>query len=636
MTHALAIARRDLADRTSVFIAAAVLAVVPFVLTVVPGMSSFNYMDVITTTGGLLSVGFTLGLALVIGVTMIGRDLSEKRMSFYFSKPISAPSIWFGKLLAAVISLALCFAVLFVPSYLAGSTSWHRSWNVELGAGFAVVGVVALTLLLLGHVFGTMFRSKSALVALDVVLMVLAGMAIAAIIRPLLEGFAGDLTTAVIYVLGGALLLILVLCGAWQLEKGRADRRQNHIALSTFIWIATSIVLATGGAFTAWVVHVSPKDLNGYDITQPDNGSWSFLFGPTKHRMDYHALFAYDLGTGEAMRIPGVRSWFSSGFSRDGRTVAYLKLPDFRAGQGELFLQPLQKDAKPVDTQITMSRGSVFAFSDDGARLGVVDTDGIATIYEIASKKALVSAKVPEAMRSAKRLFFVRPDLLRVYIQSPQYGSVKPVEQTLDVYELDARTRALAHTGSYRAVAEHLGLTVSSDGARALVVERGELDKTTKASVIDARTGQVIAAVPSGSLLHITLLDNDSVGVLTQNGNDWALTVHNIDGSERVIPVGKSQQLYFSRQVAGGIVVLTGGRPTTKDSTLFVVDYAKGSVLRREAQLHTSGFSGQQWWSADPRRSVAEAGQPVAVFDNAKTLYSWQPLTGAKKKLLTL
>jgi len=246
MTHALAIARRDLAERTSVFIAAAVLAVLPFVLTVVPGMSSFNYMDVITTAGGLLSVGFTLGLALVIGVTMIGRDLSEKRMSFYFSKPISAPSIWFGKLLAAVISLALCFAVLFVPSYLAGSTSWHRSWNVELGAGFTVVGVVALTLLLLGHVFGTMFRSKSALVALDVTLMVLAGMAIAAIIRPLLEGFAGDLTTRVAFVLGGALLLILVLCGAWQLEKGRADRRQNHIALSSFIWIATSIVLAAG------------------------------------------------------------------------------------------------------------------------------------------------------------------------------------------------------------------------------------------------------------------------------------------------------------------------------------------------------------------------------------------------------
>ena len=51
MTHALAIARRDLAERTSVFIAAAVLAVLPFVLTVVPGMSSFNYMDVITTAG---------------------------------------------------------------------------------------------------------------------------------------------------------------------------------------------------------------------------------------------------------------------------------------------------------------------------------------------------------------------------------------------------------------------------------------------------------------------------------------------------------------------------------------------------------------------------------------------------------
>src|SRR6185369_8297412 len=178
MTHVLTIARRDLAERASIFVAAAVLAVLPFVITLGPGMPQFPSTDVITPAGGLISVGFTLGLALVLGVTMIGRDLTEKRMSFYFSKPLSAPAIWFGKLGAAIVSLAICFTVLFVPSYLAGGTSWNRSWNVELPVAFAVVGTAALVMLLFGHLFGTMFRSKSPLVALDVVLIVAAGFAL--------------------------------------------------------------------------------------------------------------------------------------------------------------------------------------------------------------------------------------------------------------------------------------------------------------------------------------------------------------------------------------------------------------------------------------------------------------------------
>jgi|GEM_PF-524467 len=633
MTHALAIARRDLAERTSVFIAAAVLAVVPFILTLVPGMTSFSRTDIITTMGTLLAVGFTLGLALVLGVTMIGRDLSEKRMSFYFSKPIAAPAIWFGKLTAAVLSLAICFTVLFVPSYFAGTTSWQKSWNVDLPIAFAIIGTVALALLLFGHLFGTMFRSKSPLVALDVVLMVVTGLALAGIIRPLLEGFAVDLTVRVAFALGGAVLLILLACGAWQLSKGRADRKQNHVALSRFVWSSMAIVLAIGGAFTAWVVSASPSDLQKPEVSQPDQGTWSFIYGKAKHRMDYNALFAYDLATGDSIRINGIRSWWSSGFSRDGKHVVYVKLPDFRSGTGELYLMPLQAGAKGEPLHIPVTRGGAYTFSDDSTRLGLIDADGIVSVYDLASRKALVSAKIPMSnTANRRRFFFASPDVVRVYVQTPQYGSLKLTEFAVEIYELDLRTRALAHTGTYRCMTKNFGLTVSNDGTRALTVERDDTG-ISHANVIDARTGQLIAPAPAASMMKVTLLADGSVAALTNDGSDeWSLNIHGADGSDRTTPLGKLQKAYFVRQLEGGRIVIAGRG--AKDWSMIVADYAHGTILRREENAHAASFGYEQWYGSDPRRSVAAADQPIAMTDSDRALYAWQPLTGAKKKLL--
>jgi len=631
MTHALAIARRDLAERTSVFIAAAVLAVLPFVLTLVPGISSFSRVDVITTMGTLLAVGFTLGLALVLGVTMIGRDLTEKRMSFYFSKPLSAPAIWFGKLAAAVLSLAICFTILFVPSYLAGSTSWQKSWNVDLPIAFTVVTLAALALLLFGHLFGTMFRSKSPLVALDVVLMVVTGLALVGIIRPLLEGFAMELAGRVTLALGVMVLLILLASGAWQLSKGRADRKQNHVALSRFVWSSMAIVLALGGAFTAWVVSASPADLQKPEVSQPDQGTWSFIYGKAKHRMDYNALFAYDLATGDSIRIDGMRSWWSSGFSRDGKHVVYVKLPDFRAGVGELYLMPLRAGAKGEPLHIPVTRGGAYTFSDDGTRIALIDPEGIVSVYDLASKKALVSAKIPMNGPTRRRFFFAAPDVLRVYVQTPQYGSLKLAEFAVEIYEIDLRTHALAHTGTYRCMTKNFGITVSDDGTRALTVERDDIG-ISHANVIDARTGQLIAPAPVSAMMRVTLLADGSVATLNETGGEWTLNVHGIDGSDRTTQIGKMQRAYFVRQLAGERLVIAGRG--SKSWSMIVVDYAHGSIVRREEGAYASSFGYEQWYGSDPRRSVAAADQPIAMTNSTGALYAWQPLTGAKKKLI--
>jgi hypothetical protein len=510
--------------------------------------------------------------------------------------------------------------------------SWQRSWNVDLSLAFAIIGITALVLLLLGHVFGTMFRSKSPLLALDFVLLVGAGYAVAAIIRTLLAGFAADLTTRVAFTLFGAIMLILLGCGAWQLAKGRADRRQNHIELSRFVWISLAVVLTIGAAYSAWVVHISPDDLTSAEVMQPDQGSWGFLFGRANHRLDYHALFAYDLATGDSIRLNGIKSWFSSGFSRDGSRVAYLQLPDFRAGVGELYVLPLHAGATPEATRISAARSSDYVFSDDGSRLAVIEMDGIVTVYDVASKRALVSAKVPAGEHVSRRAFFVTPDVIRVYMTAPQNATMKPEEHTIDIYELDVATRALQHTGSYRAVTKILAFTVSGDGNRALVVERDDLG-VSRSFVIDARSAQVVAPVPYERMLHTMLLADGSVARLSgTDANDWTLTIHALNGSEKQIPIGRIGHLYFARELKGGQVVLSSA--DKQSPQLFVVDYVHGTVVRRETNLRASSIGWSQWSMTDPRHAVSDPQQPVAVYDDAKNLYAWQPLTGAKKELL--
>src|SRR5438876_792573 len=117
MRHALVIARRELAEKRFVAVAATAFAVLPFLLATIPGIRGRGGAgDVIATAAGLMAIGFTAGLALVLGGTIIGRDLAENRLSFYFSRPVAASSIWFGKVAAALVLIVAVFAIIVVPA----------------------------------------------------------------------------------------------------------------------------------------------------------------------------------------------------------------------------------------------------------------------------------------------------------------------------------------------------------------------------------------------------------------------------------------------------------------------------------------------------------------------------------------
>ncbi|HEX6158560.1 MAG TPA: hypothetical protein VF111_00240, partial [Thermoanaerobaculia bacterium] len=67
---------------------ALILAVLPFAATLAPAMRGWDKAMIVGFFGGMLGVALGLGLAIALGATTIGRELSDRRLSFYFAKPV--------------------------------------------------------------------------------------------------------------------------------------------------------------------------------------------------------------------------------------------------------------------------------------------------------------------------------------------------------------------------------------------------------------------------------------------------------------------------------------------------------------------------------------------------------------------
>src|SRR5258706_6535397 len=145
MRHALVIARRELAEKRFIVFAAAAFAALPFLIALIPGArSTAGARDVIVVAAGLLCIGFTLAVALVLGANVIGRDLAENRLSFYFARPFGAASIWFGKVTGAIALIVISFVVILLPARLSGGLKWTGAWGGN--ANLLALGVLGLAI----------------------------------------------------------------------------------------------------------------------------------------------------------------------------------------------------------------------------------------------------------------------------------------------------------------------------------------------------------------------------------------------------------------------------------------------------------------------------------------------------------
>ncbi|HVS30590.1 MAG TPA: hypothetical protein VMS98_03950 [Thermoanaerobaculia bacterium] len=619
MTHVLAIASREIRERRMVFVAAAFLATLPFLFALLPSAARFGRAARIAGTGGILASAWAVGLAIVLGVSILSSELAQRRLSFYLTKPIGAASVWLGKLTAAWVIVLVTFAIVFVPSLMVGGSAWQTAWNTPINVVVALVALISLGLILLFHLAGTFVRSRSPLLAVDLVLGVLFAGATWLLVQPLMARLS--LQNVKIVTLGVAcgFAAAVIPAGVFQVARGRADIRASHAALSKFVWAASAVVLLFGGAFVAWVLSAGPSDLLSPQLGQASAGKWAWATGQAAKRNDYRPLFLIDTTTGRHFSIPASR--FAASFSGDGNSAVWL-----RRGNLELMVTRLG-GGKPrhIATGLSGPWFSVAVLSDDGTRLAAIDSNQTLSVSDVDGGRILASVKLAGSFKS-HRMFFADNDTVRIY-ETPSRVAQPGTGTTLRAYELNIPGRGLTLTGELAAPAKSLMLTADSSGRRVLLMPNGGdgmflLDgrslqnmatysvKPTWAGSFILRNGNVVIADRAAGVL----------GVFAGSGEKL-----------REIRVGHASQIWAMSEIAPSrLVVLLYGRPGSyvRDFTTLVVDCERGVIERRDKVMPAQirGYD-------DPRVASSDAPRQLLVEDAERRLWRWNPLTGAKTRL---
>ncbi len=613
MSRTLVIASRELRERSRIFLMAAAMAVLPFLSALVPAASD-DRPTVIAAVGGFLAIALALGLAIAMGTSTVSGELVARRMSFYFSKPLSPAAIWFGKVLAAVVTSALCFAIVAGPAFLVTGSQWQRT----LGGPrmLLIAGISMVAMFLIAHTLSTMVRSRSGLIGLDFVLALLTGLALYYILRPML--FAStEHTKALFQIAAASFFAIFLAAPVWQLAKGRSDIRRSHAALSRAIWISVAVVVAILAAYTAWILNVAPSDLRSYGLMQQAPGG-NTLFLSGNARGDVYTTFLIDVNTGRHERIPSL-GWWGAGFSQDGKTIAWLE-PVWRGfgfAGAEIYTKRLdQPDAKPQATGVRTGRA--FALSPDGSRLAVVN-DSTISVHDVATLRLVASIRRDAPPANAMALFFLNNDVVRFY-RWPHSN------QKLEIFELDARTKSITQTGEIAPEGLINGFRMNADGSRLLLPRNG--------LVADGRTGAVLAKLPIISLgpAQSAILSDGTIALAVRDGNGPAtLRVFAPDGTPRreiTLPV---RFVMISGETDGNKLIAVGSDKVSGDRTgrgrkAFVIDIHRGTIERT-----LNDIRGPIPNYADDRLTHYRADEKLIAVNGEGKLVTWNAMTGEVK-----
>lgn len=260
MTGALTIARYEVTRRWPLWVVGFGLGVLPLMFS----PSAFRTSHPTALSEALLVLGVVMSwvIAFAAGMTLVGRPLHDGRLSFYFTRPISASSVATGKILGGAAAIAGMQVMVALPLISMPDVLWeHQSFYLIGGLAFAGIAFLAA-----GLVVGILARSRSRWFVVDAI-----GGTITATVSVFmfaamsarkdhaartLDGYQAldviervDTLLRVLMVTAAIVLLGAVVTA---IARGRTDRERVHRALSFTLWPALTAVALFGLAFAHW------------------------------------------------------------------------------------------------------------------------------------------------------------------------------------------------------------------------------------------------------------------------------------------------------------------------------------------------------------------------------------------------
>jgi len=639
-----ALVAREISERKALLAAAAVASLLPLLSPLLPSAGSNPPEDIREAVMWVVLVGLAPLFALLIGVSFVGRDLSEGRMGFYYAQPISGATIWFGKLTAVlvlvwaveyiiVLPTALLapdpFFFLFLPSILSESIpTWMAPWVILLISAFVV---------LLAHAIGTVWRARSSWLVLDVVAFLVAVWIGWMAIRSFVPIVAETIAIGSAYWIFGWTMVGLITAGAAQLAVGRVDLRRSHRFLSMTFWSIVLVSFSVLLGWTVWVRSAHLDDLDGvYDVIL-GSGEWVAVSGTSPGRFDYHPRFLMNTADGRSVDIGPATNFFGPDleFSEDGSRAVWPVFEGF--GHWVLMQADLDSDnPTPSTTRVSVGiRWDDLAVSHSGQRFAVLEKRTLSA-YGIEDGEQLTAAQFPKRINPLA-VSFDDADSIRVLASTRHGGFQDDIHWWLYWFSLDEKSlsKGIEIDNPYRwrqrsrdGEADHpLVWTTNEDGEHIMAIR-------------DMRTGEILRDL--GKSLYwsnVWLRDDGSIAVIRNRNDDTRIDLYESDGSTRFqIDLPDAEEIYHDGAIDADRVLLgvwtwTGEPPNRQETrTTVVVDLHGGtSEVLFEALAPVLGR-----WSA---RGTAGAWSPgsnagkLLRGDNG-SLYIWDPETDELKQLV--
>lgn len=531
-----AVLGREIAERWLLLVGAAVTGLFPLLVPFLPGVASGSPAEVRAGIAFALCVIVAAVLAVTLGSSVIAGDLAEGRLGFYFARPLAGWALWAGKLAGAAVLCVSAALLVLVPTLLVnpkielGAPWWPDGGSLHQAPAF-LPSLLAGTLLvlLLSHVVGSMVRSRSPWLLLDLAAAFVAAALFWGIRQALLREGAVDVLAWGLEGFVSALAAAAVAASAVQVTRGRTDPRSGHRLLSLTFWIGVGLATVVFASYARWAVNVSPADLRSLEVVLPaPAGSWIGVSGPAVRRGSYFPAFLFDIASGRSVKTgvsPLYRFWWLQPvFAPDGSRAAWTE-----GGSGSYELKVLdlsRPGARPAVTAISFPDWPRrMALSPQGRLLATLQ-DSTLTVDDLAANKLLASIPLAVGYEQELQMRFTADGRLRVYHAAAERPPGGGATWRLAVLELNPGHGRLTRVGGIEMPGDWGGWALSQDGERAVLRSRsGSLH------LADLRTGTVLATLPATAnpasatflgdgrlLLDERKLDSGTLWVLDRNG----------------------------------------------------------------------------------------------------------------------
>jgi hypothetical protein len=629
----LAVAERELRERWAVFPAALAAGLVALAAPLLPWLPGEGFRDRCAVMALVLGTALAAGLAVSFGASMIGRDLRERRLGFYFAKPISSSALWFGKLAAGWLLVVGAAVLTLLPAVLVGALPGALLARERVPLLAAAAAVVALFLLLLAHAAALAVRSHSPLAVLDVALLLVVAAAVAATALRLARARAWPGVERGLLALAALVVLALLAAGWAQVAVGRIDARRGHRALALVLWGVLGVAAALFALYGWWFLAAAPSDLSAiHEVAPAPRGPWMMIFGPAWGRGGYAQAFLLDAISGRHFTLTAGPTYFPEVvFSADGTRAVWVGAVSLeRPAHVEVeTLDLADSRAHPAGTTIfPMSQGGYFGgltLSADGRRLAVRDGRMLA-VYEVTSGRLLMSVICPGPV-AVERMTFLAPDRVRV-VGQPEYAhNVERGDVT--ILELDTGSKTIRETGRIPDVQRTALFLLQGLGGPTLLVRDRRGDATVFV-LADAFTGARVAKLATcrhDESCQARLLADGRVVVGEAGTGGTRLRVFSPAGAEEnVVPLPPAGWIRLGSEPGSGtlvVIVAPDRLAEWSDQTTLLVDLA-----RKTWRVLGRGYrpAGWYWWFS-PTAVAAESVASRLLIAPDRSLVLLDPST---------